>query len=429
MEAQVRYAFLLLFPLAFLLAGCEFLFDAGAVEGAAGAGGEAALASSSAAEAAGGVAEIAVSEDTFALAQDRGILSKALDRITANGTRAGRLAISRSGQLIGDGRIIGQIDPTTGDISGPRNIPAGELSASDARIYEYGPNGVSRPIGELHGFTDRSDVRLSTRFNGRTSVRVIPRQAYLDVLKVGADRYLVRLADGTEGYVAASAVNLFIIGLQQTKSQCDANRSGALVLKSSETVAFARCEEQDQQINVETADGPQAYYAHDVAMVLVGGENGQNASQLGSRLGFGRFELAVLQSDARQTWRRYRPTITPEHMALFRSQFPRLGNISPRWVRNPIRQNSFHRQYVRPRAETRAQLWGHREFRSNYLHSSGMSAGYGSPSYFHGNPNSGFNNRPYAQRGPQMPHQYMPHQRTYGSRHYARPFSSYSRAR
>ena len=326
---------------AFLLSGCELLMDAGAVgEGAAAVGGADVAAAGfegadgaaavgfegtegvAAAEA--GETEIAVSHDTFEMARDHGVISRALQQVTRNGTRAGSMTMTRSGFLRADGRAIGKIDPATGDIVGPRGVPAGYISNS--QIFEFVRNGQSQAVAELRGFTVRNGVRLSPRLGGGTEVRILHSRVYLDVLKLEPGRYLVRLQDGTVGYIPSEAAHLFILGLAQYAQNCQRDRSGAIVERSGMTVPFIDCSVQDGRFVIETTDGPRMIDASDVSGVLVGGSSEKTRSEMTSVAptadGFGMFETAVLATQDPVVWVNYRPRYTPANLEFVRRQLP-----------------------------------------------------------------------------------------------------------
>lgn len=310
---------LVLLPTFILLSGCEFLglAEEGAVAGAV--AGEEVTAASALRSSAGlgteaGSTQIAVSDGLFGFARDRGVLSTALDDITARGTRTGSVGLTQNGTLFADGRVIGRIDPATGDVMGPRNVPAGYLSASDARIYEYGRNGQSNAIAELHGWTTKNGIELRSATSG-SRMTILRSRLYLDVLKISSDRYLIRLPNGETGFLPATDVTLFLIALAQNQSYCDSQRSGTLVLTNGEGVPFLHCRQQSGSYFLDTAQGPQTYSETDVARVLIGGR-----ANLSTNYGF---SSAVLHTEPRESWAFYRPVYSPEVLYSFHRQFPR----------------------------------------------------------------------------------------------------------
>jgi hypothetical protein len=207
---------------------------------------------------------------------------------------------------------------------GPRGAPAGYVSNS--QIFEFVRNGQSQAIAELRGFTVRNGVSLTSRLGGGTEVRVLRSQVYLDVLKLEPDRYLVRLPDGTEGYIPSEAAHLFVLGLAQYTQNCQRDRSGAIVKRSGATVPFIDCSVQDGRFLVETTDGPRLIEASDVSGVLVGGSSERTRSELTSAAptadGFGTFETAVLTTQDPTVWVNYRPRYSPANLEFVRRQFP-----------------------------------------------------------------------------------------------------------
>jgi hypothetical protein len=321
---------LLVIPLAFILSGCALLLEGGLAEG---------VALESAAGLEVGATEISVSDGLFETARDRGVLSSALDDITARGTRTGRMGMTPTGKLFADGKVIGQIDPGTGDIMGPRGVPAGYLSAEDARIYEFGRNGQPTAIAELRGFTRENGVSLRSTPYGST-IRVLQDRVNMEVLKIQNGRYLIRLPDQTVGWVPASDVSLLILSLAQSQHHCVQQHSGELVFREGNTLQFSNCQEQNGIYSVQTTDGLQDFQETDVAEVIVGGPTpavGYRSFHSGYS-----FESAILRTQPRMIWANYRPHYAPETIMEVQKQFPRefIDRQYPRTDRtNPYRRS------------------------------------------------------------------------------------------
>ena len=188
------------------------------------------------------------------------------------GLAAGRqvLLVDGSGIIRAGSRGVASLEGQTLFVE---SRPIGELR--DGYLYE---TGSARAAGRLRGSIPARDVQLE--FTDGTFAPSL-RPMVVDVLRLENQRYLIRLASGSQAWIPASALlGLALMGANEAGA-CDPGRGdGVLLRPSGEPVSFIRCEQQDDVLMLETDDGEIAVAADQAQEVIYGRVEVQFANAL-----------------------------------------------------------------------------------------------------------------------------------------------------
>jgi hypothetical protein len=220
---------------------------------------------------------VAISEEVAVMARNvrfspkvRGPLSDSLARWSANGTRAGELAIARNGSISGNGYLVARIAPRSGVVYSPDNLRLGFVGG-DGLLYEYSSAGGTRAIGMLRGFTSGRPIMVRATDGTSAIVAHIPANGIVRVTRIGEGGYLVRLENGATGWVAADDLTMLaLLGIDQAGQRCG-SRAGAIVTKDNRLIRFDRCSRDKDGAHVVA--GAQQHHIPDaeIATILHGG--------------------------------------------------------------------------------------------------------------------------------------------------------------
>lgn len=240
-----------------LLASCAILGEVGAAGVAVEAGSASVLVEAGAASEITAISRVMVTEDAAAAGMDGlsgsvsdGVLQRALQRLTADGTRSGTLTISRSGIVQSGTSDIAAISPETGEFRiGDRTV--GRIN--DSIISEIGRNsGESRQIAELRGFVPAARLRIGLPSEG-VGFDVLSESLSVRVDAIRQGQYLIRVGSQEAEWIDASLVTLAILPLGSASQHCPYDH-GALMMRSGRTLKFENCS-TDDGLTVLTVNG------------------------------------------------------------------------------------------------------------------------------------------------------------------------------